>query len=275
MDRLKAQRTPLHPIGLARSPSCVGNRAAQAHALRNAGRGIEATDGGALHRSTAMRRRDKTLPLLNEFVARAGPVHLPSVACPPESDTKEHNDYKAKVCGRSLEAQSRPHAVGVQVILASTDSSLKAGMLRILKARIDHIVHYSSVYDAAMRRHRREVRSRRTAPPTKKAHVTPAGRKVAQKVVISNLKTKHTASELAAMGGTAETPPVLRPKQSKYVVKVTFDARKISKTKAQTKVMLLLIPEGEEGQFYCQSALRIGPCSFIRARMARSSCRPT
>ena len=47
------------------------------------------------------------------------------------------------------------------------------------------------------------------------------------------------------------------PATTKYVVKVTFDARQISKTKAQTEVMLLLIPEGEEGQFYCQSALRI------------------
>jgi hypothetical protein len=41
--------------------------------------------------------------------------------------------------------------VGAQVILASADSSLKAGMLRTLKARIDRIVHYSSVYDAAVR----------------------------------------------------------------------------------------------------------------------------
>jgi hypothetical protein len=47
------------------------------------------------------------------------------------------------------------------MILASTDSSVKAWMLRTLKARIDCIVHYSSVYDAAMRRHRKEVRSRR------------------------------------------------------------------------------------------------------------------
>ncbi len=46
-------------------------------------------------------------------------------------------------------------------------------------------------------------------------------------------------------------------KQSKYVVKVTFDVLQISKTKAQTKVMLLLIQEGEEGQFYCQSGLLI------------------
>jgi hypothetical protein len=97
MERLKARRTPLHPTGLTRSPSRVGNRAARAHARRNAGRGIAATDSSALHRSTSMRRRDKTLPLLIEFVARAGPVHLPGVECPPESDTKAHNDYKAKV----------------------------------------------------------------------------------------------------------------------------------------------------------------------------------
>ena len=187
------------------------------------------------------------------------------------------------------------------MILASADSSLKAGMLRTLKARIDRIVHYSSVYDAVMRRHRREVRSRRKSTyakimaavtlratggtirslaafrrlerkssscvsgvatvgeagegseivwghvkgdldiyitqdghgvslrkvleaeilnyeqgePTKKAHVTPAGRKVAPKVAIT--ETKHTASVLAAMGGTAETAPVLRPKQSELI----------------------------------------------------------
>ncbi len=101
MGRLKAQRMPLHPTGLTRSQSRVGNRAAQAHALRKAGRGIEPTDSGALHRSTAMWRRDKTLQLLNEFVASAGPVHLPSVACPPESDSKAHIDYKAKVRHRA------------------------------------------------------------------------------------------------------------------------------------------------------------------------------
>jgi len=41
--------------------------------------------------------RDRTLHVLNEFVARAGPVHLPNEECPPESDTKAHNDCKAKV----------------------------------------------------------------------------------------------------------------------------------------------------------------------------------
>ena len=65
-----------------------------------------------------------------------------------------------RACVRAR-AQSRPHTVGAQVILASADSSLRSGMLLTLKARIDRIVHYSSVYDAAMRRHREEVRSRR------------------------------------------------------------------------------------------------------------------
>jgi hypothetical protein len=98
MARLKARKTPIHQTGLTRSPSRVVNRAAREHAQRSAGRGIEATDSSALHRSTSKRRRDKTLLLLNDFVGRAGPVHLRGVECPPESDRKAHNDYKAKVC---------------------------------------------------------------------------------------------------------------------------------------------------------------------------------
>jgi hypothetical protein len=47
-------------------------------------------------------------------------------------------------------------------------------------------------------------------------------------------ETKHTAPGMEATGGAAVAVlPVLRPKQSKYVAKVTFDARQISKTKAQ------------------------------------------
>ena len=118
MDRLKARRTPLHRTGLTRSPSRAVNRAARAHALREAGRRIEATDSGALHRTTCARRRGKTLPLLNEFVARAGPVHLPGVACPPESDTKAHNDYKAKVraCA-AARARARAPRYGPEKVL--------------------------------------------------------------------------------------------------------------------------------------------------------------
>ncbi len=145
MGRLKARRTPLHPTGLTRSPSRVINHASRQHLQRERGasRAMEATDSRALHRSTSMWRRDRTLPLLNAYVAEVGPLHFPGVECPPESDTKAHNDYKAKV------------------ILASDDSSLKAGMLLKLKARIDRIVHYTSVYDAVMRRHRTEVLARR------------------------------------------------------------------------------------------------------------------
>jgi hypothetical protein len=127
MDRLKTRKTHLHRTGLTRSPSRVVNRATGVHALRSAGRGIEATDSGALHRSTAMRRRDKTLPLLNEFVSRASPVHLPSVACPPESDTKAHNDYKAKCTHPSIPSPTpcplppKPIAVGEAGIADSPD----------------------------------------------------------------------------------------------------------------------------------------------------------
>jgi hypothetical protein len=74
----------------------TAERQAARSVRREAGRTI-ATDGGALHRSIYMRRRDRTLQVLNEFVARAGPVHLPNEECPPESDTKAHNDCKAKV----------------------------------------------------------------------------------------------------------------------------------------------------------------------------------
>jgi hypothetical protein len=48
-----------------------------------------------------------------------------------------------------------------------------------------------------------------------------------------------------------------REKQTKYAIQITFDTRQISKTKAQTEVMLLLIPEGREGELYCQSAMLI------------------
>ena len=94
LERLKARRTPFNPTGLTRE---------HARRERGASRAKGATDSTALHRSTSMRRRDKTLPLLNAYVAEAGPLHLPGVECPPESDTKAYNDYKAKgcVCGRT------------------------------------------------------------------------------------------------------------------------------------------------------------------------------
>jgi len=85
-----------------------------------------------------------------------------------------------------------------------------------------------------------EILNYEQGEPTKKAHVTPAGRKVPPRVGI--IKTKHTASKLEAraVGGPADMAQVqLRSKQGKYIVKVTFDTRQISKTKAQTEVMLL------------------------------------
>ena len=103
MERLRDLKSRPNRPCLTRSrpkDSRVGNRAAHA-ALdweqRGCSKSKEATDSGAIHRATCMRRREKTLPVLNTFVAVAGPVHLSRVLCPPESDRKAHNDYKAKV----------------------------------------------------------------------------------------------------------------------------------------------------------------------------------
>jgi len=78
--------------------------------------------------------------------------------------------------------------------------------------------------------------------------VRPSGRKAAAEVKIVDRKV---TTGLGASGANA------RNRQNKYIIKITFDARQISKTKAQTEVMLLLIPEGREGELYCQSAMRI------------------
>jgi hypothetical protein len=80
--------------------------------------------------------------------------------------------------------------------------------------------------------------------------VLPSGRTAVADVKV--IEKKFTAG-LEALGAGASP----REKQTKYMIKITFDARQISKTKAQTEVMLLLIPEGREGEFYCQSAKRI------------------
>ncbi len=48
--------------------------------------------------------------------------------------------------------------------------------------------------------------------PSKKAHVTPAGRKVASKVGITDMKC--TAALMEAMEGTVKKMPLLRPKQT-------------------------------------------------------------
>ena len=85
------------------------------------------------------------------------------------------------------------------------------------------------------------------ATPDRK--VRPSGRKAAAPFKI--MEQKVTAN-LEGMGAEAA-----RAKQVKYIIKITFDARQISKTKAQTEVMLILIPEGREGELYCQSAMRI------------------
>ena len=95
-----------------------------------------------------------------------------------------------------------------------------------------------------------EIQNYEQGEATPDRRVLPSGRKAAAEVKV--LERKVTAG-LEALGAGAPA----RKKQTKYIIKITFDARQISKTKAQTEVMLLLIPEGREGQLYCQSAMRI------------------
>jgi hypothetical protein len=48
-----------------------------------------------------------------------------------------------------------------------------------------------------------------------------------------------------------------REQQQRYTLKFSFDARGVSRRNQHTEGMLLLIPVGDEGQTYCQSAIRI------------------
>ena len=45
--------------------------------------------------------------------------------------------------------------------------------------------------------------------------------------------------------------------QDRWTCKFTWDSRNISKKMCQTEGMLLIIPRGQDGMLYCQSALRI------------------
>ena len=72
---------------------------------------------------------------------------------------------------------------------------------------------------------------------------------------------KRTPGKKEDPGASAPADPDPRPYperwQDSFVVKFTWDARSISKKMNQTEGMCLIIPQGPEGQLYCQSALRI------------------
>ena len=64
----------------------------------------------------------------------------------------------------------------------------------------------------------------------------------------------------------------IRRWQDSVVVKITWDARQVSADKHQVEIMLLIIPDGAEGQNYCQSPwLRIRTAMSSRARTAKST----
>ena len=64
--------------------------------------------------------------------------------------SKEATDSSAMMTQQSM-ALGGGGLGAVQVILASADSSLKAGIEHSLKTRIDSVVYYASVYDTVRR----------------------------------------------------------------------------------------------------------------------------
>ena len=57
--------------------------------------------------------------------------------------------------------------------------------------------------------------------------------------------------------GEEITDPKARKWQGRWIIKITWDARQVAHDMHQVEMMLLLIPDGEEGQHYNQSCLRI------------------
>ena len=64
----------------------------------------------------------------------------------------------------------------------------------------------------------------------------------------------------------AEVQSLRRIFQDNLVVKITWDARDVAKDRYQVELMLLIIPEGEEGRHYCQSCLRIRTAMVISGK---------
>ena len=135
-------------------------------------------------------------------------------------------------------ATVRETTEGAQIVWDQVEEDLQ-----IYGTQHGHAVNLRSVIET-------EILNYEQGEPTPDRRVLPSGRKAAAEVKLVECKTN---ASLESLGG----PKAVRVKQNKYIVKVTFDARQISKTKAQTEVMLLLLPEGREGELYCQSAMRI------------------
>ena len=108
-------------------------------------------------RARDSRRRQKTGVTFDAFIESAGPVHFPDRARPPADMKRSRADYDA------------------DVVLAAAGNSLKAGIIRKLRPRIDRMIRYRRVYEAVMRKHRKDTRERRRSTYAKMMAVVVMG----------------------------------------------------------------------------------------------------
>ena len=90
-----------------------------------------------------------------------GPKHLPGETLPElKEDRRGYYDYLSRVRSERLSvsvhrAPAHPPARAArQAFLSCVDRSMKSGLVRALKGRIDRIVHYVSNYKRAMAHHK-------------------------------------------------------------------------------------------------------------------------
>jgi hypothetical protein len=95
-------------------------------------------------------------------------------------------------------------------------------------------------------------RAPRTNSEGKERTKTPA---VIEKRTVSKKEEDPGANSSSA--ASAGPCPYPEKWQDRFTVKFTWDSRTLGKKMHQTEGMLLIIPHGQEGRLYCQSALRI------------------
>jgi hypothetical protein len=95
--------------------------------------------------------------------------------------------------------------------------------------------------------------------PSKAPRMDSDGRAYTKTPATFEMRTAAKKEESSGASPSALADPCPYPErwQGSWVVKFTWDSRNISKKMNQTEGMCLIIPQGPEGQLYCQSALRI------------------
>ena len=125
--------------------------------------------------------------------------------------------------------------------------------LHLTPLRNGHMANIRSVLEL-------EYHNYLTGSPTRARHVyKTGGTRAAPLTLIETKVVELTDVMRAEFEG-------IRRWQDSLVVKITWDARQVSADKHQVEIMLLIIPDGAEGQNYCQSCLRIRTVMVITGK---------